>query len=132
MDYQAIRKYYEYAVIDCCNLARIEYRGPNSLEPGGDAYHEYAVARLQFGTTARSTVGCGPVPSLSAVFIVEYFGPKGTGPADAQDFMECVVCKMHDMKGVTDIQGPTFGELDNRPYYFASVSFSLVIPTDLE
>ena len=131
MNLQEIRKYYEYPVIDCCNLARIEYRAENTLEPGGDAFHEYATARLQFGEMAEQTTGCGLLSNKRAAFIVEYFGPKGTGPADSQDFMECVICKFHELKGVISVSGPRFTSLDDRPYFFASVSFGLVIPAEL-
>ena len=39
MNLQDIRKYYEYPVIDCCNLQGVEFRAENTLEPGGDAIH---------------------------------------------------------------------------------------------
>ena len=134
MNIQDIRKYYEYPVIDCCNLARIEYRAENELEPGGDAYHKYVTARLQFGELSEPTVSaeCGPLSNKRALFVVEYFGPKGIGPADAQDFMECVVCNFHELKGVTQINGPTFTTLYDRPYFMARVSFGLQIPQDLD
>lgn len=134
MNIQDIRKYYEYPVIDCCNLQRIEYRAENTLEPGGDAYHKYVTARLQFGEMAEQTVGedCGPLSNKRASFIVEYYGPKGIGPKDAQDFMECVVCAFHELKGVNAITGPSFTTLDDRPYFFARVAFGLQIPQNLE
>ena len=92
MNLQDIRKYYEYPVIDCCNLQGVEFRAENTLEPGGDAIHKFCLARLQFGEMAEQAVGCGPLGNKRAVFVVEYHGPKGIGPADAQDFMECVIC----------------------------------------
>ena len=49
MNLQDIRKYYEYPVIDCCNLQGVEFRAENTLEPGGDAIHKFCLARLQFG-----------------------------------------------------------------------------------
>jgi hypothetical protein len=132
MDLQAIRRYYELPIIDCCNLAGAEYRAENTLEAGGDALHTYVTARLQFSNMAEPTVACGLLSSKSGVFIVEYFGPKGIGPAAAQDFMECAVCKFHELKGVTSISGPTFVALDNRPYFFARTSFGIVVPQDLD
>ena len=131
MNLQDIRKYYEYPVIDCCNLQGVEFRAENTLEPGGDAIHKFCLARLQFGEMAEQTIACGPLSNKRAVFIVEYHGPKGIGPADAQDFMECVLCKFHDLQGVVSINGPDFTSLDNRPYFFARVSFGLQIPGDL-
>ena len=64
---------------------------------------------------AEQAVGCGPIGNKRAVFVVEYYGPKGIGPADAQDFMECIICEFHELKGVTSINGPDFTSLDNRP-----------------
>ena len=132
MNLQNIRKYYEYPVIDCCNLSGVEFRAENTLEPGGDAIHKFCLARLQFGEMAEQTIACGPLGNIRAVFVVEYYGPKGIGPADAQDFMECVICKFHDLKGVISINGPDFTSLDNRPYFFARVSFGIQVPQDLD
>ena len=132
MNIQQIRKYYEYPVIDCCNLQGVEYRAENTLEPGGDAYHKYCTASLQFGEMAEQTLYCGPLSNKRAAFIVEYYGPKGIGPADAQDFMECVICRLHELKGVINIAGPNFTPLDDRPYFFARVSFGLQIPQELD
>ena len=132
MNLQDIRKYYEYPVIDCCNLSGVEYRAENTLEPGGDAIHKFCLARLQFGEMAEQTIACGPLSNKRGVFIVEYFGPKGIGPADAQDFMECVICKFHELQGITSISGPDFTALDNVPHFFARVSFGLQIPGELK
>ena len=129
---QEVRKYYEYAIIDCCNLARIEYRAENTLEPGGDAVHSYATMRLQFTGMTEPVVGCGPESFKRAFIVVEHFGPKGVGPAAAQDFMECVVCKLQEMKGITDIDGPSFTSLDDRPYFFASLNAGIVVPSELD
>ena len=84
MNLQNIRKYYEYPVIDCCNLQGVEFRAENTLEPGGDAIHKFCLARLQFGLMSEPTVACGPLSNKRATFVVEYYGPKGIGPADAQ------------------------------------------------
>ena len=131
MSLQDIRKYYEYPVIDCCNLQGVEFRAENTLEPGGDAVHKFCLARLQFGEMAEQTLYCGLLSNKRAVFVVEYYGPKGIGPADAQEFMECVICEFHELKGVVSINGPDFTALDGRPYFFARVSFGLLIPAEL-
>ena len=82
---------------------------------------------------AEQTIACGPLSNKRAVFIVEYYGPKGIGPADAQDFMECVICKFHDLKGIISINGPRFHiALDDRPYFFSRVSFGLQVPQELD
>ena len=134
MKIQEIRKYYEYPVIDCCNLYRIEYRAENTLEPGGDAYHNFCTARLQFNDISEAAVGadCGPVMNKRALFIVEYYGPKGIGPAAAQDFMECIICSFSELRGVSNISGPVFDSQERRPYFFSRVSFGLQIPQNLE
>ena len=80
---------------------------------------------------AEQTIACGLLGNKRGIFVVEYYGPKGIGPADAQDFMECVVCKFHELDGVVNINGPDFTSLDDRPYFFARVSFGLQIPQDL-
>ena len=131
MDLQNIRKYYEYAIIDCCNLARIEYRAENTLEPGGDAGSSFATMRLQFTRMTEPGVGCGPESLKRAFIVVEHFSPKGIGPAAAQDFMECVVCSLHELDGITDIDGPRFSALDNRPYFFATLNAGIIVPTSL-
>jgi len=132
MKLQEIRKYYELPVIQCCNLAGAEYRAENTLEPGGDAIHKFCLARLQFGEMSERSIACGSLSNKRASFIVEYYGPKGVGPKEAQDFMECVICSVDELKGVTSISGPSFASLDDRPYFFARVSFGLQIPTELD
>ena len=41
-------------------------------------------------------------------FVIEYYGPKGRGPARSQEVMELLFCEMLALKGVTDINGPDF------------------------
>jgi len=132
MKLQDIRKYYEIPIINCCNLYGLEYRAPNTLEPGGDALHRFGTSRLQFGGMTEPTIACGPLSAKTALFIVEYHGAKGIGPAEAQDFMECVICTLHDLKGIVSINGPNFSALENRPYFFASVSASIRVPNELD
>ena len=99
MNLQDIRKYYEYPVIDCCNLQGVEFRAENTLEPGGDAIHKFCLARLQFGEMAEQAVGLRP-PRQQTCSIrcriprSERYRPK----ADAQDFMECVICAFHELQ----------------------------------
>ena len=131
MNFQEIRKYYETPVIDACNLAGIAYRPENTLVPNGDAITEYCMARLQFGEMAESAITCGPRTNKRAVFTVEFYGPKGVGPAEAQNFMSDVMCRIGELKGVISVNGPDFTALDETPYYFARVSFGLQIPVEL-
>ena len=58
MSFQAIRYYYERAVIAVCNSEGIEYRAENQLVPGGDASSEYVTARLQFTNFNEEAIGC--------------------------------------------------------------------------
>ena len=126
MNLQDIRKYYEYPVIDCCNLQGVEFRAENTLEPGGDAIHKFCLARLQFGLMAeQAIVAAAPSATNAPSFVVEYYGPKGIGPADAQDFMECVICKFHELKGVIETStDPTSLHSTTALTFFASASAS--------
>lgn len=131
MNFQEIRKYYETPVIDACGLAGVTHRPENTLVPDGDATIKFCMARLQFGEMAESAIACGPFANKRAVFVVEFYGPKGVGPAEAQNFMSDVICRIGELKGIISVNGPDFTALDNRPYFFASVSFGLQIPTEL-
>lgn len=133
MDFQEIRKYYETPVTEVCDDKDVTYRPENTLVPNGDAETEYCVARIQFGEMAEQAVGtCGPRTNKRAVFIVEYYGQKGIGPAKAQNFMSDVMCEIGKLKGIISVNGPDFTALDETPYYFARVSFGLQIPTELD
>ena len=74
----------------------------------------------------ESNIGdCTNLENIRGSFIIEYYGPKGRGPARAQEVMELLFCEMLALKGVIAINGPSFTELDDRPYYFASMSMSI-------
>ena len=68
---------------------------------------------------------CTDLENIRGSFIIEYFGPKGRGPARAQEVMELIFCEMLSLKGTSNINGPNFTELDDRPYYFASMSMAV-------
>ncbi len=126
MTLQDIRRHFETPVITTCSALGISYRPANTLEPSGDAYSEFVEARLQFGQMMEGIVGdCTKLEHIRGAFIIEYFGPKGRGPARAQEVMELLFCEMLSLKGVIDISGPDFAELDNRPYYFARMSMAI-------
>ena len=128
MNFQQTRQYYETPVIDTCTAQSIEYRAENTLLPTGDAVTRFCLARLQFGSMAEPAVGCRPFANERAVFVVEYFGPKGIGPAEAQTFMENVICGIGELNGVVSVNGPDFTALDDRPYFFARTSFGIQVP----
>ena len=132
MNFQEIRKYYETPVVDACNLAGVTYQPENTLSPEGDAISKFCQARLQFGEMAENSISCGPVSNKRAVFSVEFFGPKGVGPAEAQNFMSDVMCRIGELKGIVNVNGPDFTALDETPYFFARVSFGLQIPNELD
>lgn len=136
MSFQAIRYYYERAVIAVCNSEGIEYRAENQLVPGGDASSEYVTARLQFTNFNEEAIGCIPPENIEGVFIVEHFCEKGIGPAKAQDVMQKIICTLISLNerpidpdeyigvvgGVGRISGPRFAALEMRPYFFAGIS----------
>ena len=126
MSLQAIRRYFETPVVDTCTALGIPYRPANTLEPNGDAYSEFIEARLQFGQMTEANIGdCTSLENIRGSFVIEYYGPKGRGPARAQEVMELLFCEMLALKGVSDINGPNFTELDDRPYYFARMSMAI-------
>ena len=126
MSFQDIRRYLETPVIDVCASFNIPYRPANTLEPNGDAYSEFVESRLQFGEMSAPVVSdCPLVTNIRGTFIVEYYGPKGRGPARAQNYMEALYCQI-SLPGVTNINGPVFTELSDRPYYFARLSMGII------
>jgi len=126
MTLQDIRRHFETPVVDTCAALGIPYRPANTLEPNGDATSEFVEARLQFGQMMEGIVGdCTNLENVRGSFIIEYFGPKGRGPARAQEVMELLFCEMLALKGVTEINGPNFSELSDTPYYFAAMSMAV-------
>ena len=126
MTLQDTRRHFETPVVTTCQALSIPYRPANTLEPNGDAYSEFVQARLQFGAMTEDVVGdCTDLENIRGSFIIEYFGPKGRGPARAQEVMELIFCEMLSLKGTSNINGPNFTELDDRPYYFASMSMAV-------
>lgn len=126
MTLQDIRRHFETPVVNTCGALNIPYRSANTLEPNGDAYSEFVRARLQFGQMMEADIGdCPSLENIRGSFIIEYYGPKGRGPARAQEVMELLFCEMLSLKGVIAINGPNFTELDDRPYYFAAMSMSI-------
>ena len=104
-------------------LAGVTYRPENTLVPDGDAITKYFVARLNLEEMAESAISCRPRSNKRAVFTVEFYGPKkGVGPAEAQNFMSDVMCRIGELK-VINVNSPDFTALDETPYYFARVSF---------
>ncbi len=137
MTLQAIRRYFETPVVDTCTALNIQYRPANTLEPSGDADDEFITARLNYGTMTEPTT-CGAIESIRAVLIVEYYGPKGVGPGRAQTVMTEISQALNALTyrpkarvdgvlgTVLRLSGPDFTALDDRPYFFASLSAPLL------
>lgn len=138
MTLQHIRRYYEKPVFDWCAANSVELRAANMLEPGGDAASEFVVMRFNFGQMTEPSL-CGLKQNVRGSFIVEFFSPKGTGPARSQVVMQALMCalmeltnrpKERDANGVLGtlgpITGPLFTALDDRPYFFATMSMPIL------
>ena len=130
MNFQDIRKHFEEPVVAVCTAQGIEYRPENTLEPGQDAAGEFLLSRLQFGGMIETTL-CEPLENIRGAFIIEFFCPKGEGPARAQEVMHDVFCAMIRTQGVTNINGPSFTALDDTPYFFASLNMAVVVSSCL-
>lgn len=138
MTLQHIRRYYEQPIVDWCADNNVELRVDNMLEPGGDAASEFVVTRLNFGLMTEASL-CGLYENIRGSFVVEFFGPKGRGPARAQEVMQELMCELmaltvrpapRDENGVLGtlgpITGPLFTALDEKPYFFATMSMPIV------
>ena len=130
MNFQAIRKHFEQPVVDVAVALDIEYRPENTLEPGQDAAGEFLLSRLQFGDMSETTL-CGNLRNVRGAFVIEFFCPKGAGPARAQEVMEAVFCAMMETPGTRDLNGPSFTSLDGRPYFFASLSMAIIVNSSI-
>ena len=142
MTLQHIRRYYEQPVVDWCADNNVELRVDNMLEPGGDAASEFVVTRLNFGLMTEASL-CGLYENIRGSFVVEFFGPKGRGPARAQEVMQELMCELmaltvrpapRDANGVLGtlgpITGPLFTALDEKPYFFATMSMPIQASID--
>ena len=137
MTLQHIRRYYEQPIVDWCADNGVELRVDNMLEPGGDAASEFVVTRLNFGEMTEPSM-CGLLENIRGSLVVEFFGPKGRGPARAQEVMQELMCELmaltarpaaRDANGVLGtlgpIVGPLFTALDEKPYFFATMSMPI-------
>ena len=142
MTLQHIRRYYEQPIVDWCADNSVELRVDNMLEPGGDAASEFVVTRLNFGEMTEPSM-CGLLENIRGSLVVEFFGPKGRGPARAQEVMQELMCELmaltarpaaRDANGVLGtlgpITGPLFTALDEKPYFFATISMPILASID--
>jgi len=142
MTLQHIRHYYEQPIVDWCAANTVELRADNMIDPGSDASSEFLVTRFNFGQFTEQTL-CGAIENVRGSLIVEFFGPKGVGPARAQTVMLAIMGELIDLtdrpaspdaNGVLGtlgpITGPSFTALDDRPYFFATMSMPIVASVD--
>ena len=57
MTFQAVRRYFEEPIETALNGFNIPIRYENQLVPDDDAASEFALVRLNFGTTAEIAIG---------------------------------------------------------------------------
>ena len=109
MTLQDIRRHFETPVVEVCQSLGITYRPANTLEPNGDAYSEFIEARLQFGQMMENSVGdCVKLENIRGSFIIEYYGPKGRGPARAPRSNGTSLLRDVDIKRCIHNQRPKF------------------------
>ena len=166
MTLQHIRHYYEQPIVDWCTTNGVELRAANMVDPGSDAASEFLVTNLNFGNFTESTL-CGAIENVRGSLVVEFYSPKGVGPARAQTVMLGIMKELikltvrpktelvqqfnpdgspvldpegnpvykeefvdRDANGVLGtlgpINGPLFTALNDRPYFFATMSTPIV------
>jgi len=137
MTLQAVRRYFEEPIETALNGFNIPIRYENQLVPDGDADTEYALVRLNFGTTAEIAIGCA-IEDLRASLVVEVYLEKGYGPARAQSVSEDVMTALYALNNrpkdrvngvlgrVDPITGPAFTALADQPYFLVSLSCGVV------
>jgi len=166
MTLQHIRHYYEKPIVAWCDSNNVQLRADNMIEPNSDAAAEFLVTRFNFGQFTEQTL-CGAIENVRGSLIVEFFSPKGVGPARAQTVMLGIMKELiklterpilrlvqqfnpdgtpvldpdgnpvfkeeqfdSDENGVLGtlgpITGPSFTALDDRPYFFATMSTPIV------
>ena len=134
MTLQHIRHYYEQPIVDWCATNGVELRADNMVEPNSDAADEFVVTNFNFGNFTEATL-CGAIENVRGSLVVDFYSPKGVGPARAQTVMLGI---MSELIGLTDrpvardsngvlgtlgpVTGPSFTALDDRPYFFATMS----------
>jgi hypothetical protein len=137
MTFQAVRRYFEEPIETALSGFSIPIRYENQLVPEGDATSEYALVRLNFGTTAEIAIGCA-LEDLRASLVVEVYLEKGYGPARAQSVAADVMTALYALNErpkqrvdgvlgrVDPITGPAFTSLVDEPYFVVSMSCGVV------
>lgn len=137
MTFQAVRRYFEEPIETALAGFNIPIRYENQLVSEGDAGSEYAVVRLNFGTTAEVALSCA-LEDLRASLVIEVYLEKGYGPARGQDVAADVMTALYALNTrpktrvngvlgrVNPITGPDFTPLTDQPYFVVSMSCGVV------
>lgn len=137
MTFQAVRRYFEEPIETALNGFSIPIRYENQLVPDDDAASEFALVRLNFGTTAELGLGCA-IEDLRASLVVEVYLEKGYGPARAQNVADDVMTALYALNErprqrtngvlgrVDPITGPAFTSLVDQPHFLVSLSCGVV------
>ena len=119
-----------------CQWCRATCRQHGGAKP--DAAGEFVVTNLNFGNFTEQTL-CGAIENVRGSLVVDFYSPKGVGPARAQTVMLAIMSELlalttrpacPDLNGVLGtlgpINGPLFTALEDRPYFFATMSTPIV------
>ena len=93
MSLQDIRHYYEQPIVDWCAANGVELRAANMVEPNSDAAGEFVVTNLNFGNFTEQTL-CGAIENVRGSLVVDFYSPKGVGPARAQTVMLAIMSEL--------------------------------------
>jgi hypothetical protein len=138
MTYQAIRRYFEAPVEAVLTSYGIPVRYENQVVPSSGADSEFALIRLNFGTTAEIALDSA-VENIRGSLVIEVFTEKGIGPgrmqAIAAEISQALYAlntrpKARDANGVLGrvdpINGPEFVSLSDQPYFVVSLSCGIL------
>ena len=138
MSYQAVRRYFEEPVETVLTSFSIPIRYENQLVPTSGAQLEYALVRLNFGTTAEDAIDSA-IENLRGSLVIEVYSEKGVGPGRMQtvaaEISQALYAlndrpKARDTNGVlghvNPITGPSFTSLSDDPYFVVSLSCGVV------
>ena len=71
----------------------VELRAANMVEPNSDAAGEFVVTNLNFGNFTEQTL-CGAIENVRGSLVVDFYSPKGVGPARAQTVMLVIMSEL--------------------------------------
>ena len=109
MNLQDIRKYYEYPVIDCCNLQGVEYPRREHPRTRRRRHPQIRLARLAVWRNGMAEQAVRLRPSATSAqssSSSSTSAQKASALQDAQDFMECVICAFHETERRGEHQRP--------------------------